>query len=505
MVNQIKAGSILSYISIIANVVIGLIYTPYMIRMLGQSEYGLYSLSASIIAYLTVLDLGFGDAIVRYTAKFRAEGKTREQSELFGMFILIYSLIGIIAFVVGLILTINAESLFNKTMTTEEIHEAKIMLLIMTLNIALTFPMSVWGAIMSAHERFVFQKIVIIARNVLNPLVMVVLLYIGYKAIALVIITTVFNFLSLLVNWWYCKRKLQIKVRFCSFNLCFLKEVFLYSFWIFLNVIMDRIYWNTGQFVLGIYQGTIAVAVYSLAIQLHFMYSSFSTAISGLLLPKVTRVVVSGNNYTEISNFFIKVGRLQYIIMSYILTSFVIFGRPFVRLWAGQGYEDTYIISLLLFVPLTVPLIQNIGIAILQARNQMKFRSIAYVIIALLSLLISIPLSKEYSGIGCAIGTSIALILGHIIVMNIYYKFRQRIDIILFWKNIAKMSVVPVVIIIVWLLSENNLHSEVWNIYTLLVYFVLFSLLYFPLFFFFSMNKYERDLILSPIIKIFRI
>ena len=83
---SIKSWSSLNYVSIMLNMVVGLVYTPYMLRMLGQSEYGLYSLAASIIAYLTVLDLGFGNAIVRYTAKFEAEGKKREQQEMFGMF-----------------------------------------------------------------------------------------------------------------------------------------------------------------------------------------------------------------------------------------------------------------------------------------------------------------------------------------------------------------------------------------------------------------------------------
>ena len=80
--NQLKAGAALSYLSIALNMVVGLVYTPYLLRMLGQSEYGLYSLAASLIAYLTVLDLGFGNAIVRYTAKFRTEGKLREQEEM---------------------------------------------------------------------------------------------------------------------------------------------------------------------------------------------------------------------------------------------------------------------------------------------------------------------------------------------------------------------------------------------------------------------------------------
>jgi len=88
--NQVKAGAVLNYISIILNMVVGLVYTPYMLRMLGQSEYGLYSLAASVIAYLTVLDLGFGNAIIRYTAKFISEGKKKEQEDMFGMFFLLF-------------------------------------------------------------------------------------------------------------------------------------------------------------------------------------------------------------------------------------------------------------------------------------------------------------------------------------------------------------------------------------------------------------------------------
>ena len=177
--NQLKAGAALNYVSICLNMVVGLIYTPYMLRMLGQSEYGLYSLAASIIAYLTVLDLGFGNAIVRYTAKFRAEGKQREQEEMFGMFFVLYIGIGIIAMIAGSALSLNVENLFSRSMTETEVTRTRIMLWLMTFNLAFTFPMSIWGSIMTAYERFVFQRLVSIIRSVLNPVVMVLLLVIG--------------------------------------------------------------------------------------------------------------------------------------------------------------------------------------------------------------------------------------------------------------------------------------------------------------------------------------
>lgn len=503
-VNQLKAGVVLNYVVIFLNTVVGLLYTPYMLRMMGQSEYGLYSLVASVIAYLTVLDLGFGNAIVRYTAKFRAEKKTEEQYEMFGMFFLLYLVIGIIAFGIGLGLYFNVDTLFGNTMTAVELGRARIMMLLLVANLAFTFPMSIWGSIIQAYEDFVFQKSLNIIRIILNTAVMICLLHFGYKAVAMVVVQTIFNVMTLAVNFIYCRRKLNIHIyfRFKHFHWGFLKEVAIYSFWIFLNAIMDRVYWSTGQFVLGAMVGTAAVAVFAIAIQLEGMYMQFSTAISSVFLPKVTAMVATNRSRKEISDLFIRTGRIQYIVLAYILSGFIIFGRQFIELWAGAGYSDAYIISLLFFIPLTVPLIQNLGITILQARNEMKFRSVLYIIIALVSLAMQIVLTRHFGGIGCAMGVSGALVVGQILIMNVYYRRRQDLDIKTFWKEISKMSIIPIVLIFSSMLVIRHFFAlDSWG--KLILGIAAFSLVYIPLFFRFSMTDDERNLFISMFHKIF--
>lgn len=500
-INQLKAGAALSYIAIALNNIIGILYTPFMLRMMGQNEYGLYSLVASVVAYLTVLDLGFGNAIIRYTAKFRAENKQKEQYEMFGMFFILYCCIGIIAFIIGLGLYFNVDNLFERSMNVEELQKIQIMMLLMVFNIALTFPMSIWGSIITAYENFVFQKVVNIIRIILNPIVMIILLYMGYKAIAMVIVITCFNITTLCLNAWYCKHKLNIKIKFGHFNWKFLREISIYSFWIFLEAIMNRIYWSSGQFILGIFRGATVVAVYAVAIQLNNIFIGFSTSISGVFLPKVTAMVAQGNSEKAISDLFIRTGRIQYIIMAFILTGFILFGKSFIILWAGNNYKDAYYIALLFFIPLTIPLIQNLGITILQARNQMKFRSILYVIISIGSLGISIPLSKLYGGIGCAIGTSIALILGQIIAMNIYYQKKIHINILQFWREILKMSLSPFIIgLISWYILTYIPQN---NVITLSLSILCFCIIYIPCIWFTCMNKQERNLFYKPISTIY--
>ncbi|WP_347841261.1 oligosaccharide flippase family protein [uncultured Draconibacterium sp.] len=498
-VNQLKSGALLSYVVMGLSNVVGLVYTPYMLRMMGQSEYGMYSLVASVVAYLTILDLGFGNTIVRYTAKFRAEGKQRELQAMYGMFVMLYSLIGVIAFGAGMILYANVETLFGATLTPAELKTTRILMLLMVFNLTFTFPFSIFGSIITAHEKFVFLKVVQIGRILLNTLIMVVLLELGFRAIGMVVLITVFNVSTQLLNFWYCRSKLRIKIRYVKFNWKFMGELAGYSFYIFLGAIIDRLYWSSGQLVLGAFAGTAAVAVFAVAIQLEQMYMGFSTAIQGVFLPKVTAMATREKSEKEISDLFIRTGRIQFVVMAFILTGFVLFGRQFIDLWAGKGYEDTYLITLCFFIPLIIPLIQNVGITILQARNQIKFRALLYIAIAVLSLVMQLLLVKKYGGVGCAFAIGSALVIGHVLIMNIYYFKKQAIDIPLFWKEIGKMAVVPAVLggITFFILKQVDTDS----VLNLALAIVLFSACYIPTFWFTSMNQYERDLIYQPLKK----
>lgn len=496
--NQLKAGAALNYVVLILNTLVNLLYTPYMLRMMGQSEYGLYSLVASVIGYLTILDLGFGNAIVRYTSKYRAEGKIEEQYKMFGMFFILYSIIGVIAFCVGFGLYFNVDNMFGDSMTATELDHARIMMLILVFNLAFTFPMSIFGSVMSAYERFVFPKVVNIVRIILNTLIMIVLLSQGYKAIAMVCLMTLFNVITLIINFVYCKKELHIKFIFGKFQWGFLKEVSVYSLWIFLNAIMDKVYWSTGQFVLGAVAGTVAVSIFAIAIHLQSMYLQFSTAISSVFLPKVTGMVVNGNNKKEISDLFIRTGRIQNLIMFMVLMGFIVFGQQFINLWAGTEYSSAYYMTVLFFVALYIPLIQNLGITILQARNQMKFRSLLYISIAAFALIAEIILAKIWGGLGCAIAVAGALLLGQGLIMNIYYKNKQDIDILAFWKEILKMNVVPFVLSAVFFYMTRCYSIDSWM--SLSLWIIIYVIIYLFISVNICMNKYEKNLLFNPVL-----
>lgn len=437
-INQRKIGAILSYLVITLNMIVGIAYTPFLIRKLGQSEYGLFSIIQSVISYLTVMDMGFGNAIIIYTARYINQNDKEKQDKLHGMFFAIFCIIGIIAGIIGFILYLNVNNMFGSSMTVEEISKAKVMMLILTFNLAATFPFSIFGNIITAHEKFIVSKTIKIIQIILQPLIMIPLLLFGYKAIAMTVVLTITNIFCLLLNAIVCIKKLDVKLKFQGFDKILLKEIFKYSFYIFLNEIIDKANWTVDRFILGSICGTVQTAIYSVAGQLNTMYMNFSTAISGVMLPKITKMEDSKASNEEFTKEFIKTGRIQYLLMALIITGFVLFGQAFINLWAGEGYESAYKISCILMIPLTVPLIQNIGLSILQAKNLYKYRTRIFLLIAILNIAISIPLSKLYGGIGAAWGTSVSLILGQIIILNIYYYKKVGIDIPRFWINIIK-------------------------------------------------------------------
>ena len=497
--NQRKSGAVLSYFSIIASTLVQLLYTPLLIRMLGQSEYGLYSLVASVIGYLTVLDLGFGNAIVVYTAKYRACNEHEKEQKLQGMFKIIFYIIGVVIVIVGLSLYFNVQSMFGNTMSTNEIKKTKIMMLILCFNLIVTFSFNIYSSIINAYERFVFQKIMSILNTILKPVLMIPLLFLGFKSVTMCLVITGVNIFVVLSNYFYCKKKLKIKVGFRGFDKQLFCEIFSYSFFIFLGALVDKANWSIDQFILGAVSGTIAVSIYSVASQLNTLFINLSTAISGVLLPKMSKMVAQNATTDALTEEMIKVGRIQYYIIYLMATGLILIGKEFIEVWAGKGFEDAYYVALILIIPLCIPLIQNLGISIMQAMNRFRFKAISTSIMAIFNVIISYHLAKKYGAIGAAFGTAVALVICNIIIMNIYYAKALKLNMNMFWRNIIKMTIIMLVPFGALLLFKHVIY--IGGLKGSFIYGALYSLLYSVVVYLLVMNKYEKKVVSSFIKK----
>ena len=498
MRDQKRAGTLLSYVQLLLNVGIGIVYTPIMLHYLGQSEYGVYSVATAVIAFLTMLDLGFGQTLVRFYVKYRAEGRQDTADRCAGSFLLMYLVLGLAALAVGLALAGGfLPMLFGQKFTSAELNTLSRVLAVLVVNLALSLPLSVFSSLITAHERFAFVKGANIVSTLLTYGGILAVLLMGRKSLAMAVVTTAVSVAVKTFLAWYCVGRMKVKLVFGRPDKAMLQSIFAFSFFIFLNILIDQLYASTDKFLLGALCGTAAVTVYTVGVQFNGSFQQLSTAISGVFLPQVTRMYAEGAKGEDFSPLFLRIGRLQYVLLSFVLTGFLAFGRQFIGLLtAGSLSSDevtrAFVIAAIIMVPGIVPLSQNVGMTITQAMNKHRFRSLSYLVLAILNVVISIPLCRLWEGVGAAIGTTLALFAGQYAMMNWYYWKKIGLDIPAYWKMAASVTLKMIPLALPAFALNLLLPGGGWLRLGLKI--GLFSLLYLPYAWRFILGDYEKGI-----------
>lgn len=501
MKNQLKAGALISYANLLIGNIIPFIYTPIMLRMLGQAEYGLYGIANSIMGYIGLLNFGIGGTIVRYLSKYRAEGDREQEERVAGLFLKIYSVVCVLILTAGFVFAANVE-VYSRSLLPDEVGTLRILVILMTLNTAIFLPFGVFNSVVIAYERYIFSKLVGVLATVLSPVLHLILLYMGYGSVGLVVASTMLNVVTYGLYTWYALVRLKLRPSFRPAAPGLLREILKFSAFVFLASIVDTLYWTTDKLIIGWANGTKETAVYNIGATFNTYVTGLSSAISGLLIPKLTHMAVKDAPKEEFTRIFIKVGRLQFLIVSFIVSAFVAFGRQFIALWAGPEYGRSYYVALLTMIPVTIPLIQNTGINILYALNRHQFRSTVYACIAVLNVVLTFLWVERYGIIGAAMATCIAYVIGNILIINWYYHRRIGIDIPLFWKNIVQMAPVMFIMGVSGWFVLDRLTVNSWL--TFFAAAAVYTAVYFTLAYGFMMNQSERELIRGPLRRILK-
>lgn len=498
--NQRKLGSILSYLHIIISNTISLIYTPYMLNMMGQSEYGLYGTAGSFISYLTVLSFGIGGAYIRFNAQCRARRDREAEKRLNGMFLTVFSVLALLVMIGGLALTGFAGVLTENTLTQAELKKIQTIMLLLIVNMMLSFVCNVVMMALQAYEKYIFIRLVLLAMAIITPIINIIVLKNGGRAVAITAASLMLSVLSYAIFILYARKSIQMEFSFGHYDKNMLKEIFVFSSFLFLNSITDQITFSTDNVVLISVRGSVEAAIYTVGASFKGYFQQFSTSISSVFAPQINRIVAEHREMNELDEIFIRIGRIQFYVVSLILMGYVSIGRQFIRLWAGEGYENAFWIGLLLMIAVFVPAFQNVGLEIQKAKNMHQARSVVYFLIAILNVLLTIPFSMAWGGVGAALSTTICMFLGTVVFMNWYYDKHVGLDMKAFWKSIMRIVpgyIIPVIagaLISRWMPMDNLMQV----LSAALMICVVFAVSVWM----FSMNEYEKELIRKPFAKV---
>ena len=493
--NQVKSGVVLSLVYTVLHIFVLLLYVPLLLRGIGQSEYGLYQLVGSVVAYVSIMESLLSSGVLRFYCKYKALNDETMMENTLAIAKCIYSVFAVVVAIIGVGLIFVFPMFYQSSLAVLEIKESQFIIALLILNIIVNLTNYVYSAAIIANEKFIFLKILDICSILAQPIVILIFVKRFPYALTIVSIQVTVSIIVVVIRRIFFNRNLKLKIVYHGWDKQLSRNIMIFSLGVFFAALADQFFWKADQIILGKMYGSAIVAVYAIGSQIYTCYMSIGTAVSSVFMPKISRIYNNGNHSVELSDIFCKVGRLSFFICAAILSGFVLFGQEFIALWAGENYGDAYWVALIVMIPFTIDIIQNIGLTILQVMDKYSFRGKMYLVIAIVNVLFTVLLAKFYGGIGAAIATAVSMFLGNGVVMNIYYAKFASLNIRRFWIEILKMTPsICIILIIGNFIKYITVYNE-WL--TLIIHLAIFVILYVIVLFFFGVNENEKKMIRS--------
>ena len=501
---QIKVGALLSYFSIFFNMAAGLIYTPWMITQIGQNNYGLYTLATSLITMFTI-DFGMSAATTCFIAKYNAEGNQQAINNLIGLIYKLYLGISAIIFVILTVVYFFLDAIYAQ-LSPNELETFKILFLVVGTYTVVSFPFTNLNGILSAYEKFASLKLCDLFHKVFIIVAMVVALLCGQGVFALVFVNALSGLLTILIKLIIIKCKTPVKSNFLYSDKSVLSQFFGFSFWTTVSSLAQRLIFNITPTILAAVSlnGAGNVAVFGLATTIEGYIFTFATAINGMFMPRVSKIVHDGKKETEILPLMSKIGRIQCLIIGALVVGFIVFGQSFViDIWNKPTFSDSYLCAVLLIIPSFFYLPMQIAHTTMIVENKVKIRAYVYIGIGVLNVVLSLFLSKYFGALGASLSIFIAYMV-RVILMAIIYKKVLKINMkVFFKKTFFKIAPLLLLCLVVGFLLEsfNPLVNKYLRFGANGLVFIAFFVLLAKLIF---MNSYEKNLFFGTVKKAFQ-
>ena len=442
---QRKIGMVLSYIHTALSAVISIIYIPILLNGIGKSEYGLYQLLGSVIAYFSTTYSSLNSSVMKYYTQYLVDHDTEKMENTLAISKRIFLIVSLIIVFVSIPVGFIFGYAYRNSLTTHELQESLAMFIVMIANILVYLNNSIYSASIMSNERFIFRRSLDVISQIFQPIAVILFIKRYPYALTIVSVQLILNCCVALANTIYAKKELCIKVIFHHKDIALIKGLLSLSGSVLFVSIADQIFWKTDQLILGQIYGTGLVAIYSIGSQLNSIYISIGIVMGGVLLPMLSKIISSDSSGKGLSLAFAQLGRYQSYIVMLALTGISLFGQEFILILAGKDYLSAYWVALLLMIPYTVDLIQNSGNTILQVENKYWYRARILFIAAIINIFLTYILAKYFGMYGAAGATTIAIVVTSWFIMNRVYSKAIGLNIKYFWKEVIPIWVKGIV------------------------------------------------------------
>lgn len=493
---QLKLGLLISYLAIGINIATGLLYTPWMIHTIGKENFGLYTLSLSVIT-LFVFDFGLSAAVVRFITKYLAEGKQEKANQCYGLVYRLYIILDVILLIILLIVYFFIPQIYRE-LTPDEIEKFKVVYCMTSLYSVFSFPFIPVNGVLMAYEKIIQLKLCDVTHKLLIVGAMSICLLNGFGLYSLVAVNAISGIITIFLKLFCIKKYTHQRINWRYFNRSEFKEILGYSGWITVISLSQRCIFSIAPSILGALSGSASIAILGVATTIEGYTYTIANAMNGIFLPHVSRILFRGDG--DILPFMVRIARIQILVIGLIVLGVICFGLNFILLWVGEGFTESYICAILIVFPSLFQLPQEIGLQSIYAKNRVKSLARVFIYMAICSVLFSLLFAKSLGATGIGIAVCIAYFL-RTIGMDVILKRDLNIDIYTFIKDSFGVFVIPLLIcFIIGFVIEQYLPLFGW--FGLIVKVVLFCVFYGLFNYALALNKSEKQLILSPMKKL---
>lgn len=455
--SQLGIGVLITYFSIGVNIAAGLLYTPWMINQIGKNDYGLYTLVNSLIT-MFLMDFGLSSATARYVAKYRSENKEEELEKFLSMVYKLYILIDAVIMLI-LILVFFCIDIIYQNFTPEELYKFKIIYGIAGVYSVCSFPCITFNGILNAYEKFIPLKLTDLFQKLCCVLFTIIALCLNGGLYALVVVNAVSGLVANIIKFFFVNQNIKVRRKRIEVaeRKAYFKAIFSFSLWSTIWALSQRLIFNITPTLLGIVvvNATAAISVFGIITTIEGYFHIITTAINGMFLSRITRILNHETGDEELNRLAVKVGRFQFALNGLLILGFCLIGKEFIKLWVGENFVEAYYGIILIVIPGAFYNTLQILHTTIVVKNLVKYQAYIQIVVGIVNVICSLILSHHMGALGASISICVTYFL-RLILTILFIKRKLCFDLKSFIKKCYIQTGIPVVISFVigfWVMS----------------------------------------------------
>jgi O-antigen/teichoic acid export membrane protein len=488
------------YLAIGTDALIGLLLLPFNVHHLGPAAYGLWMLTASMTTYFSVLDLGFGGSIVRFVAHYRAKRDTRGLNEIASTLFVVFSIVGVVAYGVFVLLALNIGRIFS--LTPDQVSTGRSLMLIIGVYVSLGFPFSVFGGIINGFQRFDLNNLVGVCSSIVVAIVNVAMLLAGYSLVQLVLATTAVRIVTYLVyrlNAYKVFPALSLRPTLSRWAR--VREVTGFSVYVSMIDWANKLNYSIDAVIAGAYLGPAAVALWTVPQRIAEVLQRLTNQFNGIIFPLVVDSD-AGKRPEHLRMIFIEGTRLSLVTVLPLAAALFLLADPLIRAWVGPKFIESIVVTKILICVVAIRVGNATATTVLKGAGEHRMLAFTNAGAALANVGLSLMWIHPFGLVGQAYGTLIPVAFASVAILWPAACRRVGIGVVEGFRRAVWPALWPVAVMALVVIPLR--HAVPAKLYGVALTGAAGALFYAVIFLAFAVNKDQRQVYLAKATEIAR-